>query len=177
MPPCRSWCGGFSCFEPCVDVHVGEDHQAGIAGLHLKRNWHENRDVAQDGIREGTEFHRRLNAGSPGFRIKADDVTGQGAMQGMEDFLLQCFALFVRKCVVHTVSLSVGLWGEGASGAFVGLQAPVGPALVPVLFGPFFFFNLDITRSVISSNQNKSQYRNRRTNVYITVDGETHFTM
>ena len=142
MPSCRSWRGGFSCCEPVIDVDVGEDHQAGVAGVYIKRDWHENGNVGQDRVWQGADFDRRLDAGGLGIRIEIDNIAGQSAMQGMEDFLFQRFVLFVRKCVVHTVSLSVGLWGEGASGAFVGLQAPVGPALDPVLFGPLFFLGL-----------------------------------
>ena len=73
--------GGFSCFEPVVDVHVGEDHQTSVAGVDLKGNRHENRDVGQDRIRQRAELDRRLDAGGLGVRVKADDVAGQSAMQ------------------------------------------------------------------------------------------------
>ena len=107
MPPRRIGRGGFSCFGPVIDVYVREDHQTGIAGIDLKGDWHENGNVGQNGIRQGAELHRRLNAGSLGFRIETDDVAGQSAMQGMEDFLLQRFALFMGQGVVHDVLLSI----------------------------------------------------------------------
>ena len=103
MPPWRIQRGGFSCFEPSVNINVGENHQTGVAGIDLKRDWHEYRNIGQDGIRQGAELDRRLNAGGLGVRVEADDVAGQGAMQGVEDLLLQGFALFVGKGVVHIV--------------------------------------------------------------------------
>ena len=84
MPPRRIRRGGFSCFKPVVDVYVGEDHQAGVAGVDLKGDWHENRYVGQDGIRQGAEFDRRLNAGGLGVRVEADHVSGKGTMQGRD---------------------------------------------------------------------------------------------
>ena len=76
-------------------------HQAGVAGVDLEGDWHEDRDVGQHGIRKGAELHRRLNAGGLRVWIEADDIAGQGAMQGMEDFLLQRFTFFMGHGVVH----------------------------------------------------------------------------
>ena len=103
MPPRRIRRGGLSCFEPVVDIDVGEDHQTGVAWVDLKGNRHENRNIGQNRIRHRAEFYRRLNAGGLGVRIKADHIARQCAMQGMKDFLLQRFALFMGQGVVHIV--------------------------------------------------------------------------
>ena len=91
MPPQRIRRGGFSCLKPGVDIDVGEDDQARVAGVDFERNWHEDRDVGQDRVRQRADFDRRLDLSSLGFRVESDNVAGEGAMKGMEDLLLQGF--------------------------------------------------------------------------------------
>ena len=101
MPPRRIRRGGFSCFEPVVDVYVGEDHQTGVAGVDLIGYRHENRDVGENRIRLSAEPDPRLNAGGLGLGIETDDVAGQCAMQCIENFMFQSLALFMGKGVIH----------------------------------------------------------------------------